>query len=90
MFSGKDRTSVQVTETYASAYFENVSSEEVAEYISEVEEKCDVTFSSERFPRSAVLEDKIIVVHYNVTETKLSVTVAAKGDHETITSGDKK
>ena len=80
--------SVNVSDSYAAAYFEDVSSEEVSEYISLIEDKCDVVFTNDRFPRSAVSEDKIIVIHYNVTEKKLSVTVAAKGDNAPTVSGD--
>lgn len=89
MPSGLDAASVKIEESYASAYFEDVSSEEVSDYIALVEEKCDVVFENERFPRSAICDDKIIVIHYNVTEKKLSVTVAAKGDNEPVSSGDK-
>jgi hypothetical protein len=88
MPSGLDATSVKVSETHAAAYFEDVSSEEVSEYLTLIEEKCDVVFENERFPRSAVCDDKIIAIHYNVTEKKLSVTVAAKGDNQPISTGD--
>ncbi len=88
MPSGLDAVSVKISETHAAAYFEDVSSEEVSDYIALVEDKCDVVFEGERFPRSASLEDKIIVIHYNVTEKKFSVTVAAKGDNATTSTGE--
>lgn len=88
MPSGLNAASVKVSETHAAAYFEDVSSEEVSEYVTLIEEECDVVFENERFPRSAVCDDKIIVIHYNVTEKKLSVTVAAKGDNQAISTGD--
>ena len=88
MPSGIDAVSVKISDNHAAAYFENVTSEEVSEYISLVEEECDVVFEQSRFPCSAVCGDKIIAIHYNVTEKRLSVTVAAKGDNEPI-SGDK-
>ncbi len=81
---GIKATSVNVSETHAAAYFEDVSSDEVNEYIALVEEKCGVAFESQKFPRSTSFNDKLIVVHYNVTEKKLSITVAAKGDNEVI------
>ena len=89
MPSGLDASSVNVTKNHAAAYFEDVTGEEVSAYIELVEDKCDVVFESDRFPRTAELDDKIIVIHYNVTEKKLSVTVAAKGDNEAVSSGDK-
>ncbi len=70
--------------TYAAAYYTDVTSEQVAEYIDKLETELVVKFASDKYPCSAVLDDRIITLHYNVTEKRFSVTVTAK----TITSGE--
>lgn len=77
-------------ENSAAAYFENVSSEAASAYISLIESECGVKFQKDGFPKTAVFGERIIVVHYNVTKTELSVTVAAKGNNDNNISGDKK
>ena len=59
---------------YAAAYYKNVSGEEIAQYISALAES-GIVLESGVYPASAILEDKIITVHYNVTEMLFSVTV---------------
>ncbi len=86
-FSAKT-DSVNVSSKHAAAYYSEITSEQVNEYIALVEKECGVKFEGEKYPRSAVLEDKIIVIHYNVTEMNFSVTVAAKGDIANTASGD--
>ncbi len=63
---------------YCVAYYSDVTGDEVSEYISEIETECGVKFEGSKYPRSAVYDDKIIVIHYNVTEMKFSVTVVSK------------
>jgi hypothetical protein len=70
--------------TYAAAYYTDVTSEQVAEYIGKLETELGARFTSDKYPCSAVLEDRIITLHYNVTEKRFSVTITAK----TITSGE--
>ncbi len=77
-------------ENYAAAYFEGVSSEAAAEYASLLESECGIEFTNDNYPRSAIHGERIIVLHYNVTEMKLSVTVAAKGNNDNTSSGDTK
>ncbi len=72
---------------YCVAYYSDVTGDEVSEYISELEEKCNITFNSDKYPRSAVYGDRIIAVHYNVTEKKFSVTVVSKNTENTESFG---
>ena len=71
------RAEIESGEGYTAAYYENVSGEQVEEYSKKLESVCGIEFSSNKYPRSAVYGDKMIVIHYNVTEMKLSVTVTA-------------
>lgn len=64
--------------SYAAAYYSGVTSEQVSEYIVKLESKLEIDFSSDKYPCSAVCGEKIIVIHYNVTEMRFSVTVTAK------------
>ena len=61
---------------YASAYYSDVTIEQANSYAEQLQDELGITFSySDKFPRSAIYGEKIIVIHYNVTEMKLSVTV---------------
>ncbi len=60
--------------SYAVAYYNNVSGDEIAKYLSTLAES-GINLKSGVYPASAILEDKIITVHYNVTEMLFSVTV---------------
>ena len=82
--------SVNVSKTNAAAYYSSVKSEQINEYIKLLERDCKIKFESEKYPRSAVMGNKIIVIHYNVTEMNFSVTVASKGDIANTVSGDQK
>lgn len=75
------------SDSYTAAYYSNVSGEKVSEYISELEAQLNVKFNGEKYPRTAVYGDKIIVIHYNVTEMRLSVTVTEKYQDNSL-SGD--
>lgn len=70
---------VKITATSVStaAYYENVSGEQISEYIKTLESECGIVFSGGGFPRSAIFGEKIVTVHYNATEKRFSVTVAA-------------
>ena len=67
---------------YAAAYYKNVSSEQTEEYIKMLESELSVEFTDGEFPKSAIYGEKIIALHYNITEMTFSVTVAKKGDSE--------
>lgn len=73
-FSGKLQSS-EGTESYAAVYYTEVTGEQASEYIALIEQECGVKFTGELYPRSAVYGDRIIAVHYSVTEMKMSVTV---------------
>lgn len=60
---------------FVTAYYNNVTSEQVEAYTERIESEMGIKFLSDKYPRSAIGEDKIIVIHYNVTEMKMSVTV---------------
>ncbi len=66
---------------YVAEYYEEVTTEQVEAYIATLESELSVKFESEKYPRTAIHGEKIIVVNYNVTEMKLSVTVTLKGDN---------
>ena len=72
--------SVKGNDNSASAYYTAVTGEEVNAYTALIEEKCGVKFSSDKYPRSVIYGDRIIAIHYNVTEMKMSVTVVKNGD----------
>lgn len=73
--------SIKQTETGVAAYYTEVKGEDVEKYTERIEKECGIKFSSDKYPRSAVYGDKIIVIHYNVTEMKMSVTVAEIGNN---------
>ena len=73
---------VEQSEAFVAAYYSNVTSEQVAEYVAKLDEQCGIKFENEHYPRSAVLEDKVIAIHYNVPEMRFSVTVVAKNTEE--------
>lgn len=68
-------------ESYMTAYYTDVTSEQINEYLSKLENDCGIKFNSDKYPRSAIYNDKIIAIHYNVTEKKFSVTVSLQGDN---------
>ena len=72
---------------YLAAYYENVTVEQVEAYTDKIESECNVSFSSSKYPRSAIYNDGIIVIHYNVTEMKMSVTVTTE-TRESTESGE--
>lgn len=66
---------------YGTAYYSGVTMEQANGYAEKLSDELGITFSQEQtFPRSAIWEEKIIVIHYNVTEMKLSVTVTEKSN----------
>ncbi len=71
-------------EGYAAFYYENVTVVQVEEYTALIEKECNIQFSSDKYPRTAKYGEKAIVIHYNVTEMKMSVTVTVNS----IESGD--
>ncbi len=72
---GGEREALESGNGFVAAYYNNVTSEQVEAYTERIESECGVEFSSDKYPRSAITEDRIIVIHYNVTEMKMSVTV---------------
>lgn len=69
--------SMTATAVSTAAYYENVSGGQITEYLQLLERECGLVFSGESFPRSAICGEKIVTVHYNATEKRFSVTVAA-------------
>ena len=82
-FDGNCTNSV-ITDSFCAAYYTDVTGDAVEEYIDKIESECNVKFEGERYPRSATYGEKIIAVHYNVTEKKFSVTVVLKNEQYTI------
>ena len=82
-FDGKCDSIDESGKDYFVAYYSDVSGNEVSEYIAEIEQKCEIKFKGDKYPRSAVYGDRIIAVHYNVTEKKFSVTVVSKNIENT-------
>ena len=85
---GGDCKSLESGDGYVAAYYGGVSVEQVEEYTDLVEDECGICFTSAKYPRSAIYENRIITIHYNVTEMKLSVTVALKHSTESTLSGE--
>ncbi len=67
---------------YIAYYYEDVTSEQVSEYVVLLERELNISFKSEIYPKTAVYGEKLIAIHYNVTEKKLSVTIAEKEYNE--------
>lgn len=59
------------------AYYENVSGEQINEYLQTLKSECGIELSGEGFPRSAKWGERLITVHYNATDMLFSVTVSA-------------
>lgn len=70
-------------EGYAAFYYENVTGEQVQIYTAQLESELNIKFSSTKYPRSAIYGEKIIAIHYNVTEMKMSVTVTQNSTEST-------
>lgn len=68
--------SIKITKTSAAAFYSEVSSSDIAQYVERLRDDCGVDLSGEGFPRSAVYGDRVIALHYNYTDRKFSVTVA--------------
>lgn len=66
---------IESGEGYVAAYYKNVSGDDIAEYVSELKSACGISFDGDKYPRTAIYGDRIITLHYNVTEMKFSVTV---------------
>lgn len=71
---------LDIGESYVAAYYERVESATVSEYVKTLENELGVSFSKEKFPYTAVYGEKIIALHYNVTEMRFSVTVTEKSN----------
>ncbi len=69
---------IQQDENFVAVYYNNVKSDDVAKYIELLGEECGVKFEGRQYPKTATLDDKIIAIHYNVTEMRFSVTIAKK------------
>lgn len=69
---------IDIGEGYVAAYYENVMSEKVGEYAKLLETELAVSFSKDKYPYVAEYGDKIIALHYNVTEMRFSITVTEK------------
>ena len=84
-FRGEYENMVFASDSVA-AYYSAVTSEEIAEYVQKLYDECGIDLNGEIYPRAAVYGERIIVLHYNVTEREFSVTVAVNGEEELITS----
>lgn len=60
---------------YLTAYYKNVSGDSIDAYVEKLEATLKIDFGGDIYPRTAIYGDKIITLHYNVTEMKFSVTV---------------
>ncbi len=67
---------------YTAFYYSDVSGEQVTEYIALLEKELKIKFNSNVYPKTAIYGEKIIAIHYNVTEKRLSVTIAEKEYNE--------
>lgn len=80
-FTGEnERLDADENGRYAAAYYTNVTGESAESYIAKLESELNIQFSENGYPRVATYGEKLIAVHYNVTEMTFSVTVTAKGD----------
>ena len=74
----KSPDSSDISDGYAAYYYSDVTEKDVLEYISKLEKELGIKFENEIYPKTADCGDKIIAIHYGVTEKRLSVTVAEK------------
>ncbi len=74
--------SIKRTENGVVAYYSEVTGEQVDEYTALVAKECGIKFTGDKYPRSAVYGDRIIAIHYNVTEMKMSVTVVKNSEND--------
>ncbi len=77
---GEEFKSFDADSSFQTMYYENVTTEQVKDYETRLSDQCGIVFQGEIYPRSAIYGDKIIVIHYNVTEMKFSVTVTQKSN----------
>ena len=78
-FSGENETITSGENgEYVAAYYNNVTGEQVETYIQTLAQELGIDFSEGVYPRSAIYDDKVIAIHYNVTEMTFSITVASK------------
>lgn len=85
-FSGENETfDIGENGEYAVAYYTNVTGEQASVYIDTLEKELNVEFSKNGYPRVGIHGDKLIAVHYSVTEMTFSVTVTAKSNGEAST-----
>ncbi|MBR5286879.1 MAG: hypothetical protein IKU30_08285 [Clostridia bacterium] len=81
-FTGEnERLDADENGKYAAAYYTNVTGESVDGYIARLESELNIQFGENGYPRVADCGERLIAVHYSVTEMTLSVTVTAKGDN---------
>lgn len=62
----------------ATLYYTNITTEQVNAYIIQIESQLGIRFQGDAYPRSAIYGDKIIAIHYNVTEMNFSITITTK------------
>ena len=66
----------EISEHAAAAYYTGVTGAQIEEYVKTLGAECGARFDSSEYPRAAVLGERTIILHYNVTEKNFSVTVA--------------
>lgn len=82
-FSGENETfDIAENGEYAVAYYTNVTGEQASVYVHELEKELNTEFSKNGYPRVAIHGEKLIALHYNVTEMTFSVTVTVKSNGE--------
>lgn len=66
---------------YCAVYYSNVTSNQVEDYINQLEAQLSVDFGeNERFPKTVLWDEKLITLHYDSAEMKLSVTITEKSN----------
>jgi len=73
----KPPLSAEKGEEYIAEYYDGVTDDQVSEYISLLEVELGVDFTDSEYPRVASADGAKIIIHYNSTESKMSVTVVA-------------
>ncbi len=78
-FSGEIISKEIKEKGYSAVYYSNATLEQVENYINQLETQLNVDFAeSEMFPKTVLWNQKLITLHYDSAEMKLSVTITEK------------
>ncbi len=81
VFSGEIISQEIKENGYCAVYYSNATLEQVENYINQLEAQLSVDFGeNERFPKTALWNHKLITLHYDSAEMKLSVTITEKSN----------